>query len=253
MTTSWKTLGKLAGVVLGLYVAGKLLLVFIVLAFVLVFCTPGWKNDQQVYLRNYTGQPMQVELTVPRSAVTVDTVWWGLAESGSAIGRAIVVKQLVIRGRPYPLKTPLLLPGTADTLLVEEAPGIVKLLGYTYFNPWADLPLWTERMSQPIPAFGRGGSIMAVRTPADSLRLQLLLAPDSTFWVATLGAGLRHSDPDESWVTQDFLKPVVSWRDHTGRQHREPFPAGEWLLKMESVQRQRGNVDFHLAHYVDYK
>lgn len=249
MATAWKLLLVLGAILAALLLGGVLLLLAVFVGPALL--SPGWENSQQVYLRNRTGAPLRVELTVPKTAVTVDTVWWGVAGNMDGIGRAAVVNQLVLQGHRHPLAAPVLLPGSADTLVIYRQYNARS--GRRFFNPWSNLELWVGRMHQPQPAFNREVAVLEVGALADSVRLQLAVAPDSTLWVATVGTGFRHSDPDESWVSRDGLRPVVSWRDQAGLPHQQPFPTNHWLDTMEQVAARRGQHSYQLTHYVDYQ
>lgn len=213
-----------------------------------------WANDQRVYLRNRTGTPLRVELTVPRAALGVDTVWWGITTHGTALVRAAVVRQLYVPGLELHLTAPVLLSGAADTLVPAGFQNEMRYLGnHRTFNLYQNMDLWVTRAKQARPAFSPGVQVLPLPTQPDSVRLILSVAPDSLLWVATVSSGFSHGDPDRSWIGHHGLKPVVNWRDRAGRFHRRPFPTNHWLDAMQQVADQRGRHSYHLTHYVDYR
>jgi hypothetical protein len=255
MATLWKTLLALAGGALALYLLGGL-------AVMAVFVVPGilgsfdeWEGRQQVYLRNRTGTPLQVSLTVPRTALSVDTVWWGITTNGTAVVRAAVVRELYVPGlRPH-LAAPALF-GAADTLVAagyEHSvyyPGKYRAFNW-YQNPDSDL--WMDRAKQPYPTLSAAVQVLPLFSEPDSARLVFSVAPDSALCAATLNMGFRHSDPDRHWIAPEGPKLRVNWRDRTGQAYQRPFPTNHWLDTMELVARQRGEHSYQLTHYADYR
>lgn len=255
MATVWKISLALVGSAVALYLLGVLLVTA-------VFVAPGvfgsfdeWENSQQVYLRNRTGSPLQVALTVPRTALGVDTVWWGITTNGTAVVRAAVVRELYVPGLRRNLAAPALF-GAADTLVAagfENAvyyPGKYRTFNW-YQNPDSDL--WMARARQPYPALSSAVRVLPLPSQPDSVQLVFSVAPDSMLWAATLSMGFRHSDPDRKWIDYDGLKLMVNWRDRAGQVHRRPFSTIHWLDTMQRVARQRGEHDYHLTHYADYR
>jgi len=252
MATVWKTFLALVGSALALCL-------LLVLA---VFVVPGilgsfdeWENSQHVYLRNRTGYPLRVALTVPRTALDVDTVWWGITTNGSAVVRSAVVRKLYVPDLRYNLTAPALL-GAADTLVAAGFEEQTQYLGKHrtfdwYQNPNSDL--WLARASQPYPTLSSAVQVLSLPSRPDSVQLVFSVAPDSVLWAATLRMGFRHNDPDRHWIGHDGPKLMVSWRDRAGQGHRQPFPTNHWLDTMQGVARQRGEHTYLLTHYVDYR
>lgn len=254
MATAWKLITILLGALSVLVVGGALLL--LALFIVPAMLSSGWENEQQVYLRNRTGTPMQVALTVPRAALSVDTVWWGITTSGTAVVRAAVVRELNVPGLHPHLTAPVLLPGAADALVAAGFKNAMSYLGkHRTFNWYQnqDSDLWMARTKQARPALGSELQVLPLPTQPDSVRLVFSVAPDSLLWAATVSTGFHHSDPDRHWMGSDGLKSMVSWRDRAGQFHRRPFPTKHWLDAMQRVAAQRGEHSYHLTHYADYR
>jgi hypothetical protein len=214
-----------------------------------------WENSQQVYLRNRTGTPLQVALTVPRTALGVDTAWWGITTNGTAVVRAAVVRELNVPGLRRNLAAPALL-GAADKLVAAGFENIVYYPGkYRTFN-WYQNPdsdLWMARAEQPRPAFNAELRVLPLPSRSDSVQLVFSVAPDSLLWTATLSAGFRHSDPDKHWLGREGPKLLVSWRDRAGHPQRQLFPTNRWLDSMQRVADRRGEHNYQLTHYADYR
>ncbi|MGI4885899.1 MAG: hypothetical protein ACRYFR_13145 [Janthinobacterium lividum] len=254
MATAWKILLVLIGSALALYLLGMLLVMAVFVVPAVLGSFDAWENDQQVYLRNRIGTPLQVALTVPRKALGVDTVWWGITTHGTAVVRAAVVRKLYVPGLRPNLTAPALL-GPVDTLVAAGFEMQMQYLGkHRTFNwYYKDMDLWMARAKQPRPALNAAMRVLPLPTQPDSVRLVFSVAPDSLLWAATVNTGFRHSDPDESWIKHDGPNLMVSWRDQTGQLHRQPFPTGYWFDTMQRIADQRGGLDYHLTHYADYR
>lgn len=254
MAAVWKIFLVLVGSVVTLYLLGMLLVMGVFVVPAVLGSFDAWENDQQVYLRNRTGTPLLVALTVPRAALGVDTVWWGITTNGSAVVRAAVVRELHVPGLRPNLTPPALL-GAADTLVAAGFELQMQYLGkhrtFNWYNQ--DMDLWMNRAKQPRPALSTEVQALPLFTQPDSVQLVFSVAPDSTLWAATVNTGFRHSDPDESWIKHDGPKLLVSWRDQTGQLHRQPFPTNYWLDTMQQVADQRGSQSYRLTHYADYR
>lgn len=251
MATLWKVFLTLAGSALALYLLGGLAVMAVFVVPSILGSFDEWQGGQQVYLRNRTGAPLQVALTVPRTALDVDTVWWGISTNGTAVGRAAVVRKLYVPGlRPH-LAPPALF-GTADTLVAAGFyyPGKYRTFRW-YQNPNSDL--WMARAKQPYPALNSALRALPLFSEPDSVRLVFSVAPDSVLQAASLDMGFRHSDPDKHWIDPEGSKLLVNWRDRAGQVHRQPFPTRHWLDTMERVADQRGKHNYQLTHYADYQ
>jgi len=255
MATVWKIFLALVGSAVALYLLGGLLVTA-------VFVVPGvlgsfdeWENSQQVHLRNRTGSPLQVALTVPRTSLGVDTVWWGITTNGTAVVRAAVVRELYVPGLRSHLAAPALF-GAADTLVAAGFENTVYYPGkYRTFN-WYQNPdsdLWMARAKQPYPTLSSAVQVLPLLSRPDSVQLVFSVPPDSMLWAATLSGGFRHSDPDRHWIGHDGPKMMVNWRDRAGQAHRRRFPTNHWFDTMERVARQRGEHNYQLTHYADYR
>jgi hypothetical protein len=160
---------------------------------------PDWTTTTELYIRNRSADYLYVFLTVARPALRPDTVWWNLGLTPEATGQALVLRDsLVTQGLYYPLAEPVLLPGTADTLIDknfdknfdENLPrelvhckqynsrpsAAVQAARYT-INP-------SELSGTPDQrAFGQSLDMYFRQATSDSLHLVLYLAPDSALRV----------------------------------------------------------------------
>ena len=148
---------------------------------------PAWSTTTELYLRNRTAAPLRVMLTVASLALLPDTVWWPLAISPEAVGQALALHDsLVAQGLHYPLPAPLLMPGTADTLIDanfdERLPR--ALIHHKRYNNRASVHEHTDRHFISPPDAGQAGSLRRVPGAPDSLCLVLALAPGDSLRVA---------------------------------------------------------------------
>jgi len=125
--------------------------------------------------------------TVARPALHPDTIIWGIDLSPQALGVALVqADSLVIEDLRYPLAAPLLLPSTADTVVIAGYTGSLPpaLRHRRRFNIQANQPNPQRlRSFNAAPIFDPTVQVQRVPGQPDSLRLTLLLAPDSTLRV----------------------------------------------------------------------
>lgn len=148
---------------------------------------PERTTTTDIYLRNRTAAPMRVVLTVPRSALQPDSVWWPVAISPEAVGQALALHDsLVAQGLHYPLLAPLLLPGTADTLIDanfdESLPR--ALIHHKRYNNRPSTHEHTHRHFISPPESGQAVGLRSVPGAPDSLHLVLALAPGDSLRIA---------------------------------------------------------------------
>jgi hypothetical protein len=179
----------------GLYFLGKLSVLAVLIAVSLpdpsrteMFAeVPAWSTTTELYLRNRTATPLRVVLTVARPALLPDTVWWPLAISPEAVGQALALHDsLAAHGLLYPLPAPLLLPGTADTLIDANFDDSLPraLIHHKRYNNRASVHEHTHRQFISPPDAGQAGNLRRVPGAPDSLRLVLALAPGDSLRVA---------------------------------------------------------------------
>jgi hypothetical protein len=260
MKISWEKMGRILG---SLVVLGKALLWLLVLVVLLIFSLPAllspeWENRQEVYLCNRTGRPMHVALTVPRRDVALDTVWWGTTIDGNGFGRAVIVRQLSAYELDYRLDQPALVAGSVDTLLAdtEQSRHVSGPLGRRQFiNTGPNGPRWDERHRQPKPDFKQEIQVRAIPDQPDSLRLVLPVAPDNSLRVAVFGAQVHndHRHHNVPLLEQYALHPVVTWRHQDGQLYRQAFPAGKWMRRMEVLSNERGERNYQMTYYIEYR
>lgn len=177
----------------GLYFLGKLSVLAVLIAVSLpdpsrteMFAeVPAWSTTTELYLRNRTATPLRVALTVARPALLPDTVWWPLAISPEAVGQALALHDsLAAHGLHYPLPAPLLLPGTADTLIDANFDDSLPraLIHHKRYNNRASVHEHTHRQFISPPDAGQAGRLRRVPGAPDSLRL--VLAPGDSLRVA---------------------------------------------------------------------
>jgi hypothetical protein len=282
---TFKTVGtvalKLVGLLAGLYLFILLVLILIGPNAPLELSTaPAWTTTTEVHLRNRTATPLQVMFTVARPALHPDTIIWGVDLSPQALGVALVqVDSLVIEDLRYPLAAPLLLPGTADTVVIAGYAGSLPPAPRQRrrFNIHANQSNPTRlRSFNAAPIFDPTVRVQRVPGQPDSLRLTLLLAPDSTVRVGRRkiayypGEGSRFpviegdNVPSETPYRPTYevsspppayypLAMRVQWRDAQGRwqQQRPPvaalmqLPAAELVLPGAGYQLVRRYWDYH--------
>ncbi|WP_460503356.1 hypothetical protein, partial [Hymenobacter agri] len=200
-------------------------------------CTPEWSNSESVYVRNQTGQPLHLTLTVARAALQLDTVWWGIDMHSYEYREMGFVQRLTdIRADglqyPPPMRLPVLVRNSADTLVREIFRERRQDINFPH--PWDQEP-WLTRQEQPQPdtaEWARGVALDPLPGVPDSVRFTFALAPDSTFLVARRSMRLHHSDPDRIEGEDLYLRPVVQWTNARGT-HRQPAPvaAAQNLLR----------------------
>ena len=153
----------------------------------LISLGPEWTTTTEIYLRNRTAAPLRVELTMARPALRPDSVWWPVEVSPEAVGQALALHDsLVAQGIYYLLPAPLLLPGTADTLIDanfdESLPR--ALIHHKRYNNRASVYEHTHRHFISPPDASQAGSLRRVPGAPDSLCLVLALAPGDSLRVA---------------------------------------------------------------------
>jgi hypothetical protein len=245
---------------------------------------PAQTATTEIYLRNRTSAPMRVVLTVARPALQPDSVWWPVAISPEAVGQALALHDsLVAQGMYYPLPVPLLLPGTADTLIDKNFDDSLPrfLLQHKRYNNRPSVYEHTHRHFISPPELGpQEPGLHSVPGAPDSLRLVLDVLPDSSLRVArrrvayfTDEAGAStalegpgwpypgpelHADdgpgPPPSAMRYRPLAIRVQWRDTQGRwqQQRPPLAA---LLQLPEAEVTLPGVSQRrlVQRYWDYR
>lgn len=229
----------------------------LLLAWLATACTPEWSNSESVYVRNQTGQPLQLTLTVARAALQFDTVWWGIdmhSYEYREMGFAQRLTGIQTDGLRYPdpVQLPVLVRNSADTL-VREIFGERRRDLY-FPHPWDREP-WPTRRQQPPPdtaEWARGVALAPLPGVPDSVRFTFALAPDSAFLVARRSLRLHHSDPDRIEGEDLRLRPSVQWTNARGT-HRQPalVAAAQNLLRATAPTAYGAN--YHWVHYLNYR
>jgi len=239
-----------------------------------------WSTTTEVYLRNRTATPLRVMFTVARPVLHPDTIIWGVGLSPQALGVALVqADSLVVEDLRYPLAAPLLLPGTADTVVIAGYTGRLPpaLRQRRRFNIHANQSNPKRlRSFNAAPLFDLTVRVQRVPGQPDSLRLTLLLAPDSVLRVGRrkiayyLGEGSRFPVIEGEDVPSEIpyrptyevsspppvyhpLAMRVQWRDAQGRwqQQRPPvaalmqLPPAKIVLPGAGYQLVRRYWDYH--------
>lgn len=251
----WNLIGK----VLQLLAAGYLVLVVGFLILVVTMCDSGWHHSQDVFVRNQTSAPLLLTFTLPRSTLEMDTVWWGIAGKDWGIerevGYAVRLTALTADGFRYraPYQLPVLLTGTADTLVSIDTRSD---LGRGYVTRLWDREPWLTRQHQVAPSagdFARGIGLTVRAASPDSVLLTFPLAPDSSFLVARRSLRLHHSDPDQIEGEELLLRPIVRWVNAAGTQVDHHIAAAAALRQLEvAAQLERSNT-YQLTHYLNYR
>ena len=220
-------------------------------------CTPEWSNSESVYVRNQTGQPLRLTLTVARAALQLDTVWWGVATHIYEYREMGFVQRLTdIRAHglqyPAPMRLPVLVRNSADTLVREIFRERRRDINFPH--PWDQEP-WLTRQEQPLPdtaEWARGVVLEPLPGVPDSVRFTFALAPDSALLVARRGMRLHHSDPDRIEGEDWRLRPVVQWTNTRGtHRHLAPVAAAQNLLAATAPTTFGANYSW--VHYLNYR
>ncbi|MGI4762435.1 MAG: hypothetical protein ACRYF0_17120 [Janthinobacterium lividum] len=248
----------------GLYLLGQLGVVALLVAVSLpdpgrteVFSeVPAWTTTTEVYLRNRTAAPLRVALTVARPAAAPDSVWWPLELSPEAVGQALALRDsLVIQGLHYPLPTPLLLPGTADTLIDANFDDSLPraLIHHKRYNNRPSVYMHTHRHFISPPELDPAVRLRNVPGAPDSLRLVLALTPGDSLRVARRRTSYFFNETGRLLATDGEnmpYSPPYSPLDATPpyrEPYDRPYPAPyrpptvrlQWVDAWGRVRRQR--------------
>lgn len=254
-----------------------LVVAFLVLLFIYMLMNPPNKveelaSDQiissDVYLRNRNDSVFFLTLTVPRSSLQIDTVWWGVQVAPEAVGWAVaaVAPSLILANTVYPLTGPVLLQGSGDTLVADKpidlpATGLVgkrKL-----FYPHRNLPLWKERVRQFKPVFEPTMVIQPFAGQPDSVVMIVRLASDGTFLLAReekrTMRRVELEDVNEDGridtlvVTAYALLPTVRWTDSLQHSHNRRVTSAD-IQKARATRPIRDSAEPNkLIYYLDYQ
>ncbi|RPD47706.1 hypothetical protein DNI29_09680 [Hymenobacter sediminis] len=190
----------------------------------------------EVYLRNRTNAMLSLTLTVPRSSLQLDTVWWGVEIAPEAVGYAMVARNLTLGWIEYPVTAPVLLQGSGDTLVADK-PIDLAATGMAgkrpAFYPHRNLSLWKSRLRQYKPAFESTVMLRPLSGKPDSIIVVVKIAPyDSLLLAQEQERPVEVTDPKNAEVGRPIdeateetisfaLLPRVQWTDSLQRAHRQ--------------------------------
>ena len=217
----------------------------------------GVESSTETYLRNQTGAPLFITLTLPRSSLRLDTVWWGINSAPEAVGRAVVARHVFLACAGSTIPGPMLLEGSGDTLVADRPLDLAAtgLMGKRKrYYPHQNVPLWTERLRQYQPAFSPSIRLRQLPHQPDSLRLTVAVAPQEAFMLAKTTRWLGQAP---ALARADSRPPCalaarVRWTDSLGRvqTHRVIFPDSSHLYTSEK-DSTLGN--YTQRRYLDYR
>ncbi|WP_426492602.1 hypothetical protein [Hymenobacter sp. 102] len=227
------------------------------------------QSISEVYLRNLTNAELVMTLKIPRSSVQIDTVWWGVEIAPEAVGRAVVGHYLSPERAEDPFKAPILLQGSADTLVADkliDLPATGRVGKREKFYPHQNLPLWKERVRQYKPAFEPRMLIQPFSGQPDSVTMVVRVTSRSTFllaWeerTATRDVSVENPDRDVpagsevyEKTTSFTLLPSVRWRDSLHHSHKRRVTSSD-IQKARKTQPVRDSTEQNkLIYYLDYQ
>lgn len=278
MPLTWSKIRK-GLLVVAAVVAGGALLLFGLVCLLLILVSSGDPNREQViaptahrttelYLRNRTAAPLLLSLRVPRTHLTLDTAWWGLETDAAAVGQAVVVRGSAADVlRPW-LRRPVLLAGSADTLVAAAYPGDPSLRHpgpHRRFEPGRNLDLWGKRLRQALPVFAEAVRAEPLPGQPDTLRLTVAVAPDSSFLLLRHTEGFYPAEfyPDGASVAGYFepdptlprflLRPTVRWQDGRPRPPQQMLPLAQWLRMSAGPENQLPAENQQRVQYLDFR
>ncbi|GGG47923.1 hypothetical protein GCM10011378_25110 [Hymenobacter glacieicola] len=222
----------------------------------------------EVYFRNRTNAMLSLALTVPRSSLQLDTVWWGVEIAPEAVGYAMVARHLTLGWVEYPVTAPVLLQGSGDTLVADK-PIDLAATGMAgkrpAFYPHRNLPLWKSRLRQYKPAFESTVTLRPLSGKLDSIIVVVKIAPYDSLLLAqeqerpvevTEPKNVKEGRPVDEAVEETIsfaLLPRVQWTDSLQRAHRQ-------YITLADIKNARAKKTITVSkepsksiHYLDFK
>ncbi|HEX8426325.1 hypothetical protein [Hymenobacter sp.] len=229
------------------------------------------ETTSEVYLRNRTDSVLFLMVTVSRSSLQMDTVWWGINVAPEAVGRAVaaVAPYLTLGKIVYPLTAPILLQDSGDTLVADkpiDLPATGQVGKHKLFYPHRNLPLWKERVRQFKPAFEPTMIIQPFSGQPDSVVIIVRVTSYGTFLLAReekritktveledVNANGRKDTLIDEQTTFSALLPKVRWTDSLHHSRKLYITLAD-IKKARTTQAIHDSAEYNkLTYYLDYQ